>query len=56
MSGLSLDNLKLLIDSLSLDEFKPITKSRGIKACKSMSDKRLLSAISKLKIDNERLK
>ena len=44
MSGLSLDDLKL------------IAKSRGIKGYKSMSGKRLLSALSKPKIGNERLK
>ena len=44
MSGLSLDDLKL------------IAKSRGIKGYKSMSGKRLLNALSKPKIGNERLK
>ena len=53
MSGLSLDDLKLVIDSLSLDELKLIAESRGIKG---MSGKRLLSALSKPKIHNERLK
>ena len=56
MSGLSLDNLKLVIESLSLNELKLIEKSRGIKGYKNMSGKRLLSALSKSKIDNERLK
>ena len=56
MSGLSLDNLKPVIESLSLDELKLIAKSRGIKGYKNMSGKRLLSALSKPKIDNERLK
>ena len=56
MSGLSLDDLKPVIESLSLDELKLIAKSRGIKGYKNMSDKRLLSALSKPKIDNERLK
>ena len=56
MSGLSLDDLKLVIESLSLDELKLIAKSRGIKGYKNMSGKRLLSALSKPKIDNERLK
>ena len=56
MSGLSLDDLKPVIESLSLDELKLITKSRGIKGYKNMSEKRLLSALSKSKIDNERLK
>ena len=46
---------------LSLDELKLITKSRGIKSYKSMSQERLLSALSKPKLlknnfDNERLK
>ena len=53
MSGLSLDDLKPVIDSLSLDELKLIAESRGIKG---MSVKRLLSALSKPKIHNERLK
>ena len=56
MSGLSLDDLKPVIESLSLDELKLIAKSRGIKGYKNMSDKRLLSALRKPKIDNERLK
>ena len=56
MSDLSLHDLKLVIDSLSLDELKLIAKSRGIKGYKNMSDKRLLSALSKPKIDHERLK
>ena len=56
MSGLSLDDLKPVIESLSLDELKLIAKSRGIKGYKNMSGKRLLSALSKPKIDNERLK
>ena len=56
MSVLSLDDLKLVIESLSLDELKLIAKSRGIKSYKNMSDKILLSALSKSKIDNERLK
>ena len=55
MSGLSLDDLKLVIESLSLDELKLIAKSRGIKGYKNMSGKRLLSALGKPKIDNERL-
>ena len=41
---------------LSLDGLKLIAKSRGIKGYKNMSGKRLLSALSKPKIDNERLK
>ena len=41
---------------LSLDDLKLIAKSRGIKGCKNMSAKRLLSALIKPKIDNERLK
>ena len=56
MSGLSLDDLKPVIESLSLDELKLIAKSRGIKGYKNMSGKRLLSALGKPKIDNERLK
>ena len=56
MSGLSLNDLKPVIESLSLHELKLITKSRGIKGYKIMSSKRLLSALSKPKIDNERLK
>ena len=56
MSGLSLDYLKPVIESLSLDKLKLIAKSRGIKCYKNMSGKRLLSALSKPKIDNERLK
>ena len=56
MSGLSLDNLKPVIESLSLNKLKLIAKSRGIKGYKNMSGKRLLSAPSKPKIDNERLK
>ena len=56
MSGLSLDDLKLVIESLSLGELKLIAKGRGIKGYKNMSGKRLLSALSKPKIDNERLK
>ena len=56
MSALSLDDLKPVIESLSSDELKLITKSRGIKGYKNMSRKRLLSALSKPKIDNESLK
>ena len=56
MSGLSLDDLKLFTESLSLDDLKLIAKSRGIKGYKNMFGKRLLSALSKPKIDNERLK
>ena len=56
MSGLSLNDLQLFIENLSLDELKLIAKSRGIKGYKNMSSKRLLSALSKPKIDNERLK
>ena len=54
MSDLSLDDLKPVIESL-LDELKLIAKSRGIKDYKNMSGKRLLSALNKPKIDNERL-
>ena len=56
MSRLSFDDLKPVIESLSLDELKLITKSRGIKGFKNMSGKRLLSALSKPKINHERLK
>ena len=56
MSGLLLDDLKPVTESLSLDELKLIAKCRGIKGYKNMSGKRLLSALSKPKIDNERLK
>ena len=48
--------MKPVIESLSLDELKLIAKGRGIKCYKSMSWKRLLNALSKPKIDNERLK
>ena len=50
MSGLSLDDLKPVKESLLLDELKLITKSRGIKGYRNMSGKRLLSALSKLKL------
>ena len=50
MLGLSLDNFKLVIEIISLDNLKLITKSRGIKW------KSLLSALSNPKIDNKRLK
>ena len=56
MLGLSLDDLKLILKSLSLDYLKLIAKSRGIKDYKNMSAKRLLRALIKPKIDNERLK
>ena len=56
MLDLSLDYLKLVAESLSLDDLKLIAKSRCIKGYKNMSEKRLLSALSKTKIDNERLK
>ena len=56
MTDLSLDDLKLVIESLSLDDLKLIAKSRGIKGYKNKSNKRLLSALSKPKTDNERLK
>ena len=56
MPGLSLDDLKLFAESLLLDDLKLIAKSRRIKGYKSMSEKRLLSSLSKPKIDNERLK
>ena len=49
MSGLSLDDLKPVIESLSLDELKLITKGRSIKGYKNMSGKSLLSALSKPK-------
>ena len=41
---------------LSLDDLKLIAKNRGIKGHKNISEKRLISALSKPKIDNERLK
>ena len=56
MSGLSLDYLKPVIESLSLEELKLTARSTDIKGYKNMSGKRLLGALSKLKIDNERLK
>ena len=55
MLGLSLDDLKLALESLSLDDLK-LTKSRVIKGYKNMSEKRLLSALIKSQIVNERLK
>ena len=55
MLGLLLDDLKLVAESLPLDDLKLIAKSRGIEGYKNMSEKRLLSALSKPKIDNERL-
>ena len=39
-----------------MNKLKLIAKSRGIRGYKNMSEKRLLSALSKSKIDNERLK
>ena len=54
MSGLSLDDLKPVIESLSLDEVKLIAKSRGIKVYKTISGNRLLSTLSKPKNENER--
>ena len=56
MLGLSLDDLKLVVESLSLDDFKLIAKRRGIKGYKNKCEKRLLSALNKAKVDNERLK
>ena len=56
MLGKSLDDLKLVAESLSLDDLKIIAKSRGVKGYKNMFEKRLLSPLSKPKIDNERLK
>ena len=50
MLGLSLDHLELVSESLSLDDLKLIAKSRGIKGYKNMSEKRLLSALSKPKL------
>ena len=55
MLGLLLDDLKLVAESLPLDDLKLIAKSRGIEGYKNMSEKRLLNALSKPKIDNERL-
>ena len=56
MLGPSLDDLRQVAESLSLDDLKLIAKSRDIKSYKNMSEKRLLSALSKPKFDNERLK
>ena len=56
MLGISLDYLKLVAESLLLSDLKLIAKSRAIKGSKNMSEKRSLSAVSKQKIDNERLK
>ena len=53
MLGLSLGDLKLILESLSLDDLKLIAKSRSIKGYKNMSAKRLLSALIKPKIGNE---
>ena len=47
MPALLLDDLKLVIGNLSLDEMKLIAKSRGIKGYKNMSERRLLRALSK---------
>ena len=56
MLDLSLDHLKLVAKNLSLDDLKLIDKSRGIKGYRNMPEKKLLSGLSKPKIDNERLK
>ena len=56
MSGLSLDDLKLFTESLSLNDMELIAKSRRIKGYKNMSQKGLLSSLTKSKIENERLK
>ena len=56
MSGLSLNDLKVVIESLLLDELKIIAKGIANKVYKILSEKRLLSALSKTKIDNKRLK
>ena len=56
MLDLSLDDLKPVLDGLSLDDLKLLTKNGGVKGYKNMSGKKLLSALSKPKIDNERLK
>ena len=48
--------MELVTERLSLGDLKLIIKSRGIKGYENMSEKRLLSALSKPKIDNERLK
>ena len=53
--SLSLHDFKVVVERLSLDDFKIIAK-RGIKCYKNMSEKRLLSPLSKPKIDNERFK
>ena len=50
MSGVSLGDLKLFPESLSLDDLKPIAKSRGIKGYKNMSKKRVLSSLIKRKL------
>ena len=42
--------------NLSLNEFKLIVKSRGIKGCKSMSKERSESVETKNSFDDERLK
>ena len=56
MLGLSLYDLKLVAESLSLDDSKLIAKRRGIKSYNNMCKEKLLSALSKSKIYNERLK
>ena len=56
-SNLSLDELEQIsMTDLSLNEWKIIAGSRGIKGYKSMSKKRLLRALNKPKLDKERLK
>ena len=59
MPDLTLDDVSML--GITLDKLKFVAKSRGIKGYKSMSEERLLSALSKPKLiksnfDNERLK
>ena len=56
-SNLSLDELEQIsMTDLSLNEWKIIAESRGIKGYKGMSKKRLLWALNKPKLDQERLK
>ena len=59
MPDLTLDELSML--DITLDKLKFVAKSRGIKGYKTMSEERLLSALSKPELiknnfDNERLK
>ena len=59
MPDLTLDELSML--GITLDKLKLVAESRGIKGYKTISEERLLSALSKPKsikdnFDNERLK